>query len=712
MRQLVQKLKDGKLEVIECPEPLCGKGMLLVSNRFSVISTGTEISTVKTARKGVIGKIKERPQQFQQVLESLKTQGVTQTYRAVMKKLDAYSPLGYSCAGEVIGIGDEVKGFEMGDSVACGGLTAAHAEVVAVPVNLCVKLSPEADFQQAAYNTLGAIAINGIRQADVNIGETVAVIGLGILGQLTCLILKAGGIKVVGIDINHRLVEIAKQHCADIGISRDAAGLEQMIETFSGGIGCDAVVITAATSSTDPVNLAGAIARKKGKVVIVGDVPAGFDRNPHYYPKELQLRMACSYGPGRYDPEYEEKGRDYPAGYVRWTENRNMQAFQSLIHSGKVDVSYLSSHVFPIDKAPKAYEMVLAKEEPYLGLLVQYEAKRKDRVARINFKNEKLNAGIGIGFIGAGSYAQSHLLPNIPADKQIALRGVMAASGTSAKSSGERYGFEFCTTDDREILDNGSINTVFIATRHDSHFSYVASALKKGKHVFVEKPLCLTAEELEKISSLLKEKEQGNILMVGYNRRFSPALKEIKRLVDPGPVSINYRINAGNIPRDSWIQDTEIGGGRIIGEVCHFVDSCTFLAGSLPVSLFSACIPEPGNKCDTVQTCIKYQNGSTAVISYLSNGDRALPKELLEVFSNGVSAVVNDFRSLTIYRNRKKSRKMYISQNKGQKDEITAFLKGVKDGIEPIPVEELLSASRATFKMMESLKSGKSVEVF
>ncbi len=390
VKSLTQKLKDGIVEVLEVPLPLFGSGEVLVRNVFSLISAGTESSTVSAARKSLIGKAKERPQQVKQALDVLMQQGPMQAYRAVMKKLDAWSPLGYSCVGEVIDLASDVSGFQIGDWVACGGLSAYHAEVVAVPVNLCVKLpgqdrtaiNAQSHLKAAAYNTLGAIALQGVRQADLHIGEFCTVIGLGLIGQLTCLILRASGIKVIGVDINAWAVDMASKQCADLALLRGEDSLEQKINEFTGQIGVDAIIITAATNSLDPVNLAGNIARKKGKVVIVGDVPTGFEREP-YYRKELELRMSCSYGPGRYDPLYEEKGIDYPVGYVRWTERRNMEAFQDLVHSGKINIDYLTTHVFKLEDAPKAYDMILNKTEPYLGILIEYEVSKDELSKKI-----------------------------------------------------------------------------------------------------------------------------------------------------------------------------------------------------------------------------------------------------------------------------------------------------------------------------------------
>lgn len=509
MQQLTQKLKNGSMQVLEVPAPALQPGQVLVRNRYSLISAGTDTSTVRAARSSLIEKAKARPQQARQVMDVIRSQGLTQAYRAVMKKLDAYSALGYSCVGEVVGVGEGVTEFSVGDRVACGGLSASHAEIIAAPVNLCVRLHDDADLKQAAYNTLGAIALQGVRQADLRLGETCAVIGLGLLGQLSSLLLRASGVRVIGIDIDPAMVKIAGKNCTDLALERNAAGVEDRIVQFTKGIGCDAVIITAATNTLDPINFAGAIARKRGTIVIVGAVPTGFDRDPYYYRKELQVRMSCSYGPGRYDPQYEEKGNDYPAAYVRWTEKRNMEAFQEFLHSRKTDVSYLTTHVFKLDEAPAAYDLMMSKSEPMIGILIEYDVNRPVLNNKIMISRDHgsgLQAkGALIGFVGAGSYAQSHLLPNIDQNGRVKFVGVMTATGTGSRSAGERFGFEFCSCDEREIINNPGINTVFIATRHDSHADYVLKALKAGKHVFLEKPLC-TGRVNSRRSSIASER--------------------------------------------------------------------------------------------------------------------------------------------------------------------------------------------------------------
>ncbi|MDX9786761.1 MAG: bi-domain-containing oxidoreductase [Desulfobacterales bacterium] len=695
--------------IVDTPLPFIQTGRILIETYFSLISVGTEGSTVKAARKGYIGKAKERPEQVKQVLETLVTKGPVQTYRAVMKKMDSYCPLGYSCAGVVIDVSPDVSGFAIGDRVACGGLSACHAEVIAVPANLCVKLKADADLKQAAYNTLGAIALQGVRQADLRLGESCAVIGLGLLGQLTALLLRASGIRVVGVDIDQAMVETGRKHCLDLALNRHDAGIEAAILDFSNGMGCDSVIITAASSSLDPINFAGAIARKKGCIVVVGAVPTGFDREPHYYKKELQIKMSCSYGPGRYDPTYEEKGMDYPYAYVRWTEKRNMQAFQDLIYSGHIDLSYLTTHCVPLEDAPKAYDMIMARTEPFIGILIAYDiSKRIEKKPVLIGPRRQTTAKVGIGFIGAGSYTQSHLLPNIPKNDDIVLIGVKTATSASARSVAERFGFGFCTGEEKDILEHKEINTVFIATRHNTHADFVLRSLKAGKHVFVEKPVCLAPAELE----LIKEAYSSDrLLMVGYNRRFSPLTRILKEALNEGPMAMTYRINAGFMPSDSWIQDIDVGGGRILGEVCHFVDYLTFLNGSLPISVYAATMTQPLNLNDVLTVSLRYENGSIGSISYFANGSKSLAKEYVEIYCRGNTVVLNDFKEVTIYGGKPKSKKLLV-QNKGQKVGVFLFLDAVKRGSEcPIPVREIFSAAEVCFGILESLRTKQVIDL-
>lgn len=712
MQQLTQKLSNGEMTVQEMPAPVLGKRMVLVKNHYSLISAGTEGSTASTARKSLIGKAKERPQQVKQVLEVLSQQGPVQTYRAVSKKLEAYSPLGYSSAGEVIAVGEGVTQFTAGELVACAGVGFAnHAEIIAVPVNLCVKLPENTDLKAASYNTLGAIALQSIRQADLRLGETCTVIGLGLLGQLTGLMLKASGVNVIGIDVSESPVELAQQHFAGLALSRNTPGIENQIAEYTNGLGADAVIIAAATTSTDPINFAGAIARKKGKVVILGAVPTGFERDPHWYKKELELKMSCSYGPGRYDLNYEEKGIDYPAAYVRWTEKRNMEAFQQLLAGGTMDISYLTTHEFSLEDAPKAYDMIVSKSEPYLGIILKYNTEKPVQLQnKVKTGETKPVSKINIGFIGAGSYAQGNLLPNIHRNNEIVCKGVLTNTGTTSKRVAERFGFEFCTSNENDILDSHEINTLFIATRHDSHAEYVLKGLESNKHIFVEKPLCLTLSDLEKIRNKKYGISNNLQIMVGFNRRFSALSTILKDNIGNGPMSMIYRVNAGYIARDTWIQDMEIGGGRIIGEACHFIDYLTWLNGSLPVSVYATALPDAGGFNDTVNINITFGNGSTGVVAYYANGPKSMPKEYIEVFHNGSSGVINNFKELRMFGKTKQKKKL-LNLDKGQKIMVELFLKSILNGEPLIPFEEIYSVNKATFAVLESIKTGQVIKI-
>ncbi len=706
MQQLTQKLGSGDMIIQDIPYPQVGKGFVIVKNHYSIISPGTEGSTVQAARKSLLGKAKERPQQVKQVLDTLKAQGPLRTYRTVMKKLDAYSPLGYSSSGEVIEVGEGVTALKIGDKVACAGAGYAnHAEVVAIPINLCVKLEDSTNLMDAAYNTLGAIAMQGVRQADMRLGETCAIIGLGLLGQLAAHILKASGVNVIGIDVSkHAVNQSVANKAVDVGYIRNKPGIEENIRHFTNGIGVDAIIITAASSSLDPINFAGAIARKKGKIIMLGDVPSGFTRNPFWYPKELELRMSCSYGPGRYDLNYEEKGIDYPVAYVRWTEKRNMQAFQELLLKKRIDISYLTTHEFNFEEAPKAFDLVVNKIEPFTGIALKYDVKKivdKDKIITSSLLKSGL---VNISFIGAGSYAQGNLLPYISASKHVQKVGVLTNTGTTSKRVAEKFEFKFCAGQEGDIL-NDETNTLFIASRHDSHGSYVLKGLKSNKHVFVEKPLCLFETELEAIIDA--QRIHNKTVMVGFNRRFSPLTQKIKSTLGSGPMTMIYRINAGYIPKDTWIQDLEIGGGRVLGEVCHFIDYLTFINGSLPIKVSANALPDVENLNDTVNVLIQFENGSTGVIGYYANGSKSLSKEYVEIYASGTTVILDDFKALKIYGKGKAFKQKLMNQNKGQKIMVETFLNSLlKEKQAPIHFNDIVSVTRASFRVLESIKCG------
>lgn len=708
MEQLTQQLKSGHIEILEVPCPALNKGQILVRNHYSVISTGTEGKTVSDARKGYVSKAKSRQKEVRMVLEMVKSQGIKATYGLVMNKLEAPSPLGYSCAGEVIAVADDIMDLKSGDLVACGGQGAYHADIVSIFRNLCVKVPDNVDLKHAAFTTVASIAIQGIRQAEVQAGGNCTVIGLGLIGQITIQLLNASGIKSIGIDIDQTQVMAALESGASYALLRSQEGLEQLVLEATNGHGADAVIITAATSSTDPVELAGAFCRHKGKVVVVGAVPTGFNR-PNYYKKELDLRMSTSYGPGRYDPAYEEKGTDYPVGYVRWTENRNMQAFIDLLVAGKLNMDKLISHIFDLEKAPEAYNMILSKKEPFSSVLIRY--KNKDSLtSTVKIGNVFAKPGFpSAGLIGAGNFAQNILLPRLKG--LVNFIGVATAEGNSSLYVGRKYGFDYCTSDYKKIVEDEQINTVFIATRHNLHAGQVIESLKEGKHVFVEKPLAMKSNELEKIHETYIALEGKPLLMVGYNRRFAPFTERIMPLLTPEqPKSINIRVNAGAISANHWIQDPETGGGRIIGEACHFVDLAIFLAGS-PVTAVSATeVRSPENLMDSFIATLKFKNGSAASINYFSNGNKDVPKELIEVFCNGTIFRIDDFRKLEF--SGKKSFKSKSVQDKGHTNELKAFTGAITKGLaSPIPFDQLYHTSLATFSIIESIQSGRTIQI-
>ncbi len=685
------------MQVLEVPFPALGSGCVMVRNHFSLISAGTEGKTVKDARLGLLGKARARKEEVKKVIEAAKTFGLLDTYRLVMNKLNSPSPLGYSCAGEVIAVAEDVKEFKIGDFVACGGGTANHAEVVAVPVNLCVLIDKSIPLEHAAFTTLGAIALQGIRQADVRLGENCVVIGLGLIGQLTVQMLQAAGVKAMGVDVDEQMVRLAKDSGCDLAFLRTLPELENLILENTGGYGCDAVIITAGTDSVDPVDLAGKISRKKGKVVVVGAVPTGFKRE-QYFKKELDLRMSSSYGPGRYDPEYEEQGIDYPYAYVRWTENRNMQAFAELLRTKKVKPEKLLTHIFPFRDAKAAYNLILEKSSFFAGIALKYDIQRKsDSIIHLSEKVFSPSSP-NIGMIGAGGFGQNFLLPAMKGNGSFVT--IVTSRPQNARNIADKYGFATCSGNSDDIFRDERINTVFIATRHDSHAEYVLKALKAGKNVFVEKPLCLELFQLEEIK---KAYEAGNSrLMVGFNRRFAPLIVELKNRIPPNiPLAINYRINAGVIPKEHWIQDKKFGGGRVLGEVCHFIDLCGFLTVSKVVSLSAITMKDVSNLGDTLAINLLYDNGSIAHISYFSNGNKNLPKESIEVFGGGVVSVLEDFKTLSVYG--KDVVKKSGNQDKGHEREVHLFLDSIRNNRQaPIPFDELYLSTLATFKVLES----------
>src|SRR5882757_5432381 len=709
MKQVIQNFKSGELSVADVPPPALARGFVLVRNHFSLISAGTERSTVSTAQASLLGKARQRPDLVKQVLDSFRKDGFGETLKRVRTKLETLKELGYSSAGTVLASLDTQGRFKPGDRVACGGGGyASHAAVVTVPQNLVVKVPEAVGLDAAAFTTVGAIAVQGVRQANPRIGELVCVIGLGLLGQITAQILRANGCQVFGVDTTESMVVLAAQNGCHAARRRSDPGLDSAFAAFTGGRGFDSVIITAATQSTDPVELATAILRPKGVIVIVGAVPMNIPREPYFYKKELELKISCSYGPGRYDPSYEERGQDYPYGYVRWTENRNMETFVKLLENRSLDVQPLVTHVFDVEQAENAYDIVTGKTpERHLGILLKYSDEGKSHpVEPVQQVVSAPGAIPGIGFIGAGSFAQKFLIPF--AQQGGPLISVVTSRGVTAKSVGEKFRFNSHSTDVDDVIANPSINTVFIATRHDTHAGFAAAGLEAGKNVFVEKPLAIQEDEL---ADVLKAACQRNDcrLMVGYNRRFSPLAQQARRVFQAvaTPLVINYRVNAGFVPNEHWTQ-TEQGGGRILGEVCHFVDLMQFLTGSEPASVYALSVAANNAQMpdeDNIVISVNFQNGSVGHITYVASGDKALSKERIEIFGGGQSFIIDDFRVGEHYTNG--TRRAIKSPGKGHQQEVEAFLCSIREGQpSPIQLDSLVLTSLATFAIRDSLHTG------
>lgn len=683
MKQLIQDFKTGDIKLVDVPAPAAAPGLVLVRTSFSLVSAGTERATVSLAQASLVGKARSRPDLVRQVLDTIKREGVAATVKKVQSRLDQWKQLGYSTAGTVIEVGEGVTGIAVGDRVACAGQDyASHAEIVAVPQNLCAKLPEGVEDSRAAFTTLGAIAMQGVRRADARVGEAIAVIGLGLVGQLTVQILRAAGCRVLGIDVNEAACELAAKCGCDAVALKD---VEREAAQLTNGFGADAVIITASTESNEPIELAGRISRQRGRVVMVGVTGMEVPREL-FYGKELDFRLSRSSGPGRYDPLYEEHGVDYPIGYVRWTEQRNMEAFLQLLAANRVDVAPLITHTFKIDDAPKAYELITGKTgERFVGVLIEYPAKaRQTRVVALGAPARP--APVVLGVIGAGNYAQGVLLPLFKASHDVTLRTVCTATGVKAEKACEKFGFESCTTDWRAVLADEAINTVLVATRHDLHAPVVCEALRAGKTVFVEKPLCLREEQLDEIVKTIND--TGNArLMVGFNRRFAPFAAETRQLT--GPLVMRYRVSVQPLPQGHWASHPVAGGGRILGELCHFVNYLIFAANACPVRLFAT-----GFGADNVQVNLRFVDGSVGAIDYFSVADAALEKEHFEAFGGGRHLVVTDFR------------------DKGQGEEVRQFVAAVKTGGSmPIGLEEIVRSTRATFAILRSLQTGQAVEL-
>ncbi len=714
MKQLIQSFKTGELGLFDVPAPFCADQGIVIRTSLSLVSTGTEKMIVDLARKSLLGKAQARPDLVRQVIHKMKQEGILTTLEKVFNKLDTPIPLGYSCVGKVVEIGNKLKGVRVGERVACGGSGYAnHSEFNYIPQNLFVKVPEAVTDEEACFVTLGAIAMQGIRQAELTLGDRVVVIGLGLIGQLTIQLAKANGCQVMGVDLDPEKLEIARS-IAQVDVCL-ASQVVLEAERFSGGRGVDAVIITAATSSDQPIADAGSICRQKGRIVVVGMVGMDLPRTD-FYKKELELKLSMAYGPGRYDPVYEQQGIDYPFAYVRWTEQRNFESFLELVAEKKILLQPLISHRFQFENALEAYRLLEGEmNESYLGILLHYDNQNSYEKTPISLKLGLPKPGkIKLGLIGAGNFTRSILLPLLKKHEHYALTALCSATGVTAHSVGTKHGFDWITTHVDDMVENQELDAVFITTRHGNHGQLVNKALENHKAVFVEKPLTIFRDELESLDELIRNLETIPILQVGYNRRYSPMLRKMKELTSDRTMVIHYRINAGKVPMDSWIQDPMEGGGRILGELCHFVDTVLYLAGSRIQTVYAQCVQNTEYNLppeDNVSVILGFANGSMATIHYMAYGNPLMPKESIELFSNQLAIHLNNFRELTIYSQDKIKRIHQKNQEKGFKEELDAFAKAIQTGKPAVTFEDLYQVSKTCFLVLESLKKGVTIKI-
>lgn len=719
MKQLLQNMHNGETSIVDVPVPSVKNKFALVQTACSLVSAGTERMLVEFAEKNLVQKASSRPDLVKQVLSKAQREGILPTIEATFNKLDQPMSLGYSSAGTIVEIGSGMEGFEVGDRVACGGGNyAAHAEYDLVPRNLLVKLPDSVDFESAAFTTLGAIAMQGFRLGDPQLGDRVCVIGLGLLGLMATQIARAAGCEVFGIDLSPKRVKLAKE----MGFSAAERGhCEEEALSFTSSRGFDLVLICADASSNDPIELAGLLARDHGSVVAIGAVGLNIPRKL-YYEKELDFKVSRSYGPGRYDSSYEEGGQDYPYGYVRWTEGRNMQSFVELLANGKVDVHPLITHRFDIDAAPTAYELITGKTgEPFLGVLLTYpekaqaaELSRKivyQTLASHNSAHKAVHAGV----LGSGNYAMAVFLPAMKKNPQTELIGIASGAGLSAQIAAKRFGFSFASSQEEDIFTNPEIDTVVLLTRHNQHARQILTALSQKKNVYCEKPLALNEQELAEIQKALESSAQP-LLTVGFNRRFAPFSLQLKNyFADRAePLYMHYRVNAGFLPANHWTQDLAQGGGRIIGEGCHFIDYMTFLVGSAPISVRASALPDGGRyRQDNVTMTFRFADGSLGTVDYLANGNKNTPKERVEVFSGGKIGFLEDYRTLELSSEAKRSAShAYLRQDKGHRASWAAFCEAILQDTGPtIPYEQLIGVTRASFAVLTSLQTGEEIKL-
>lgn len=711
MLQVVQNARNGELELREVPPPALLPGGVLVRTAASLISAGTEKAVIELGKKSLIGKARERPDLVRQVVGRVRSQGLKNTIESVMTKIDRPLALGYSAAGVVEEIGSEVSSLKVGDRVAIAGAGyASHAEINYVPLNLTSLIPSEVEFEEAAYSTVASIAMQGVRLARPELGELVAVSGLGLIGLIAVQLLKANGCRVIGIDFSRDKVDLGLRLGMDQGVVLEEDDAHRAIDSFTKGRGVDLTFISAATSSNQPIELAGEITRRKGSIVVVGAVGLNIPRDI-YYRKELDVKISMSYGPGRYDSTYEEGGLDYPYDYVRWTEQRNLEAVLDLMGRGKLDVRSLTTHRFPFDQASAAYELIHKGSESYVGIVLNYDLnKPQARVVETKpATSPKQIETLGVGFIGAGNYASAQLLPHLKNNPAVQLLGLVSATGLSARQKADKFGFAYCGTDVKAIIEDASVDAVFIGTRHSTHADFAIQALNAGKHVFVEKPMVVSEEQLETVCDAYRKAnaQKPTGLMVGLNRRFAPMTIQLKEAFRSGEAKqMIYRVNSGNIPTSTWLHEPHEGGGMLIGEMCHFIDLMYFICEERPTSVVARSLSLNNQKIadrDNLVIVVSFEGGSVGTLSYNTVGSKAFLKERLEVYGGGRVGVLDDFRALEITEGEKVNRTRASNQNKGQENQVAETVKAFRaNGSAPIPFDELVTVMRVIFGARQS----------
>ncbi len=717
MKQIIQNMKSGETQIVNVPVPIIQPGFLLIHTVASLVSAGTERTLVSFAEKNLLEKAQSRPDLMKQFLEKAKHEGILTTLNAAFNRLDQPLMLGYSSAGIVMQVGEGVPGFKPGDRVACaGGGYAVHAEYALIPKNLTAHLPKGVNFESGAFTTIGAIALNGIRLANPQVGEISAVIGLGLLGLLASQILKASGCEVVGMDINPDRLAFAQKVGIRAGLNKN---IKEKFIQMTHGRGFDHVFICADTTSNEPVELAGEIARDRAYVIAIGAVGMDIPRNL-YYKKELIFKVSRSYGPGRYDQTYEENGGDYPIGYVRWTESRNLEAVVDLIKRGELNVASLITHRFPIDHAEEAYALITSKhKQNYIGVIITYpegeNQQTKENIItfssnHISSRSKKLN----IGVLGAGNYANAVFLPTIKKNPHTDLLWIVSAKGLNAQQSARKFGFTYAGSHTDTIFKDKKIDLVTILTQHANHADLVKKGLQAGKHIYCEKPLAITKKQLESIIPELQKKNHP-YLTVGFNRRFAPYSIRLKSFFTDRvePIYAHYRVNAGFIPSSHWLHDPSKGGGRLIGEGCHFIDYLVFLVGQIPERVQTQALPDNGKyTSDNFVITMTFSDGSIGTISYLASGNKSVGKEYLEVFCGGKVGILDDFRKLQLFGKSIEKKHKYFKQDKGHASAWNEFVNAVINNSEaPIPYTELIGTAYAILACDQSMQTSQSVNI-